>query len=375
MHSDEDEKYRTLFESSRDAIYISSREGAILEVNGAASELFGYSRDELIGMDIHSLYADPADRSAFQLEIEGKGSIKDYEVRLCRKGGAVIYCLITAGVRRNREGDILGYHGIIHDITERKKAEEEIKKLNKELERSIAELMDTNRELDAFSHSVSHDLRTPLITIGGFARRLERKYSGLLGDAGKDMVATIIENVRKMERLINDLLAFSRSGRQQMNLVEVDMEELAVTAFEDLRTITPGRKIHFKTAGLHPAYADPSLIRQVVMNLLANAVKFTKTREIATIEVGSRCDGSEIVYFVKDNGVGFDMRHAARLFEVFQRVHGEQGFEGTGIGLSIVQRIITRHGGRCWAEGSVGEGAVFYFTLPRKGSAGQHKNH
>ncbi len=361
-----EDRYRTLFEESRDVIYISSREGLILEINKAASELFGYARDELLGMDIHELYADSADRDKFQREIEEKGSLKDYEMRLRRKNGTDIYCLITSTVRHDREGAILGYQGIIHDITGRKQAEEEIRKLNRELEQRILELTETNRELDAFSHSVSHDLRAPLVAIGGFARRLLRKHSDDLDAAGLDMLNTILANVQNMERLINDLLAFSRSGRQRMNLLDVDMEELVSTVFEELRTIVPGRKVHLKAGKLLPAYADPSLIRQVIMNLLSNAFKFTRTREEAVIEAGSRYDGNDVLYYVKDNGVGFDMRYANRLFDVFQRMHGDEGFEGTGIGLSIVQRIVVRHGGRVWAEGSVGKGAVFYFTLPQK---------
>ncbi|MCL4491373.1 MAG: PAS domain S-box protein [Nitrospirae bacterium] len=361
-----EDRYRALFEESRDVIYISSREGLILEINKAASELFGYAWDELLGMDIHELYADSADRDKFQREIEEKGSLKDYEMRLRRKNGTDIYCLITSTVRHDREGAILGYQGIIHDITGRKQAEEEIRKLNRELEQRILELTETNRELDAFSHSVSHDLRAPLVAIGGFARRLLRKHSDDLDAAGLDMLNTILANVQNMERLINDLLAFSRSGRQRMNLLDVDMEELVSTVFEELRTIVPGRKVHLKAGKLLPAYADPSLIRQVIMNLLSNAFKFTRTREEAVIEAGSRYDGNDVLYYVKDNGVGFDMRYANRLFDVFQRMHGDEGFEGTGIGLSIVQRIVVRHGGRVWAEGSVGKGAVFYFTLPQK---------
>ncbi len=486
-----EDRYRALFEESRDVIYISAREGLILEINKAASELFGYARDELLGMDIHELYADSADRDKFQREIEEKGSLKDYEMRLRRKNGTDIYCLITSTVRHDREGAVLGYQGIIHDITERKQAEralrlseerfskvfhsspdwiaistlsdgrfidvndaflritgysreevightsdelnlwvdpnersrmidmlkerreirdheaqfrmksgdirtmlrsaelidlegepcminitrditgrkqaeEEIRKLNRELEQRILELTETNRELDAFSHSVSHDLRAPLVAIGGFARRLLRKHSDDLDAAGLDMLNTILANVQNMERLINDLLAFSRSGRQRMNLLDVDMEELVSTVFEELRAIVPGRKVHLKAGKLLPAYADPSLIRQVIMNLLSNAFKFTRTREEAVIEAGSRYDGNDVLYYVKDNGVGFDMRYANRLFDVFQRMHGDEGFEGTGIGLSIVQRIVVRHGGRVWAEGSAGKGAVFYFTLPQK---------
>jgi PAS domain S-box-containing protein len=481
--------YRDLFEDSRDAVYVSSREGNILTLNRAGVELFGYSRGEMVGMDIRALYADPSDRERFQREIEATGAVKDFEVALLRKDGARIICIITSTVRRSPEGGIIGYQGIIRDvtaykkaeealrrseekfskifrsspdwmaisaledgrlidvndaflritgysrnevigktsaelglwvdleerrrfvellhekremrnheakfrlksgevriflrsaelieldgetcainitrdITERKRAGEEIKKLNMELQQRVAELIGANKELDAFGHSVSHDLRAPLITIGGFSRRLLKNYSDVLDTRGREMLKSIQSNVGKMEDLINDLLTFSRSGRQAIKLEEVDMTGLVKAVFEELMTGARGRTVELKMGELLPAFADRGLIKQVLINLLSNALKFTRPREEGQIEAGSRREGEWVEYYVKDNGVGFDMKFAEKLFDVFQRAHSTEDFEGTGIGLSIVHRIITRHGGRLGAEGKVGEGAAFYFTLP-----------
>jgi PAS domain S-box-containing protein len=481
--------YRDLFADSRDAVYVSSREGTILTINKAGVELFGYSRVEMLGMDIRALYADPNDRERFRQEIERRGAVKDYEVSLVRKDGTMISCIITSTLRSSPEGEIIGYQGIIRDvtaykkaeealrrseekfskifrsspdwiaisaledgrlidvndaflkitgyareevigktstelglwvdpaerrrvvelmrekreirdheakfrlksgevrtflrsaelielggetcvinitrdITERRRAGEEIKKLNRELQQRVVELIGANKELDAFGHSVSHDLRAPLITIGGFAGRLLKNYSGVLDTKGREMLGAIQSNVKKMEALINDLLTFSRMGRQAMKFEEVDMEGLVKAVFEELKAGNRGRVVELRTAELLHAYADRALIRQVIVNLFSNAMKFTRPRDKAVIEVESRSEGDWVAYCVKDNGVGFDMKSAEKVFDVFQRAHSPDDFEGTGIGLSIVHRIITRHGGRLWAEGKVGEGAAFYFTLP-----------
>jgi two-component system sensor kinase len=212
-------------------------------------------------------------------------------------------------------------------------------------------------------------LRAPLITIGGFAGRLIKNYSDALDTRGREMLDTIQSNVGKMEDLINDLLAFSRLGRQAMKFEEVDMENLVKAVFGELKTGTRGRDVELTTAGLLHVYGDPALIRQVIVNLLSNAMKFTRPKEKAVIEVNSRSEGDWVEYCVRDNGVGFDMKFADTLFDVFQRAHSPSDFEGTGIGLSIVHRIITRHNGRLWAEGKVGEGAAFYFTLPATAEA------
>jgi len=239
------------------------------------------------------------------------------------------------------------------------------KELNRRLEHSINELEFTNRELETFNYSVSHDLRTPLIVIEGFARRLLKKDSDKLDADCVEKIEIIDTNSRKMLSLVEKLLAFSRSGRQKINSSFIDMSELLNSVVESLTpVISEKTKINVNT--LPPAYGDEILLRQVFYNLLSNAIKFASRREDIIIEIGGRTEGNENVYYVKDNGVGFDMQQAGKLFDAFQRLHRADEFEGTGLGLAIVQRIIERHGGRIWAESSVDKGAVFNFSLPNK---------
>ena len=259
-----------------------------------------------------------------------------------------------------------GVQVVVRDITERKHAEREIKKLNEDLAQRAVELEETNKELEAFSYTVSHDLRNPLTVIGGFSNLLLRKYSSNLGPDEQHYLNIIRKNVTHMEQLIDDLLAFSRFGRQGMNPTPIDMDALAKTVFEEIKTFAQGRTLELKIESSPLAYGDPSMIRQVLVNLLSNAIKYTKARDLAKIEMGGRVENGENIYYVKDNGAGFDMAQYDKLFAAFQRLHSSAEFEGTGVGLATVERIIHRHGGRVWAEGKVDEGATFYFSLPSK---------
>ena len=252
------------------------------------------------------------------------------------------------------------------EIEDRKLAEEEVKNLNKELKQKVAELVEANKELDAFNHTVSHDLKTPLIVIGGFVRRLLKIHADSLSAGCGEMLSVILENTQKMERLIQDLLAFSRAGRQQMKEEKIDMKSLAAVAVDELKPLSDGRRIVVDIRSLPASFGDMALIKQVLINLLSNAVKFTGTKKKAVIEVGCRVEEDENVYFVKDNGIGFDSDAADKLFSLFHRLPDAGEFEGTGVGLSIVQRIINRHGGRVWAEGKAGKGTIVHFSLPKK---------
>lgn len=248
---------------------------------------------------------------------------------------------------------------------------EKVERARAELEHRVevrtAELSAANRELEAFSYSVSHDLRAPVRAIAGFVQILEEDHSEKLDAEGRRSLERVKVNARRMGHLIDDLLAFSQIGRTPMVRQRVDMSELAQSVVDEaVRTSAP-RAIDFTIQALPPAVGEPSLINQVFVNLVANAVKFTGRRERASIKIGSLPDGAgATAYFVRDNGAGFDMRHAGKLFGVFQRLHKPEDFEGTGVGLAIIDRVITRHGGRVWAEGKVDEGATFYFTLPAK---------
>ncbi|OGP69096.1 MAG: hypothetical protein A2170_00290 [Deltaproteobacteria bacterium RBG_13_53_10] len=251
---------------------------------------------------------------------------------------------------------------VVRDITERRRSEEEIKKLNEDLKLRAMELETINMELKAFNYSVSHDLRAPLLVIGGFTRKLLEKYSPQLDAKGQQFLDTIYRNTQNMQQLIDDLLTFSGLDNRKMKVSEVNMGDLAKAVFEELRDFDPERTLILKT--LPQVRGDKAMIRQVFVNLLSNAFKSTKPKGNGMIEIGSITEENKAVYYVRDNGIGFDMQDADKLFNVFQRLHSPDEFEGTGVGLAIVKRIIGRHGGWVWAEGRVNEGATFYFSLP-----------
>jgi light-regulated signal transduction histidine kinase (bacteriophytochrome) len=246
---------------------------------------------------------------------------------------------------------------IFMDITYRKQAEIEVRKKTIQLE-------EANKEMESFSYSISHDLRTPLRAIDGYSRMILKKNEDKFDEETLRQFKLIRDNAQMMGQLIDDILAFSRFGRQSMKISGIDMDYLFSETWEELGMINPGRQLILKMDHLPPGMGDHALIKQVITNILVNAIKFTKIRKIAQIEVSGHVNENENVYSIRDNGAGFDMEYCDKLFGVFQRLHSHEEYEGTGVGLAIVQRIVSRHGGRVWAEGEVGKGAVFYFSLP-----------
>lgn len=292
----------------------------------------------------------------------------ELELEMVRNNGEHGWVLARAEALRDMSQAITGLHGVKMDITRRKQAEEEIRLLNSELEQRIAvrtaELEAANQELEAFSYSVSHDLRTPLRAIDGFSLMLLEDYASKLDDEGKRLLNVVRNNTSRMSHLIDDILRFSRAGRTGLVYSEIDMGGMVRGVIDELKPLSAGRRLQINLGSLPDVQGDQAMLHQVIENLLSNAIKFTGKCEAARIDIGGRIEDGQAVYYVKDNGAGFDMRYAGKLFGVFQRLHGVDEFEGTGIGLAITKRIIARHGGSIRAEGEVGKGATFYFSIP-----------
>jgi PAS domain S-box-containing protein len=364
-----EEKYRLLHENAGVGIGYYTPDGRVLSFNRLAAEYMGGNPENFTGKSIFEIFPKPeADKYLERVrQAAATGVTREYEDHVTLPAASKWFLSVFVRIC-NAQGDVTGVQIISKDVSERRLAEQELQRHRDHLEELVAarttELEAANRELESFSYSVSHDLRTPLRAIDGFSHMLASKYSGSLDAEANRLIRVVRQNSAKMSRLIDDILAFSRTGRTEMRHLDVNMGQLVRDAWTDLEPLRVGRQIRFEAGTLPPARGDPSMLRQVWANLLGNAVKFTRHVADARIEVGGEITGSEYTYFVRDNGVGFDPAYAHKLFGVFQRLHGVQEFEGTGIGLAIVKRIVTRHGGRVDAEGAVGRGTTFRFTLP-----------
>jgi len=324
--------------------------------------MYGYTESEALAMNIQEIIPEAKRQEALEfMKSVLAAAVPSFETQRVTKDGRTLDVWLTVTKLVDEAGKPVEFATTERDITERKRAEEALREHTIQIEAA-------NKELEAFTYSVSHDLRAPLRAIAGFASIMSEEYTGSLDAEGQRYLQVIRSNTKQMGQLIDDLLAFSRLGRQAMAMGEINMGELAQTVVEELRLLIPERKVQVKILPLPPARGDRAMIHQVLVNLLSNAIKFTRPRATGVIELGARDEGSFTVYSVKDDGVGFDMRYADKLFEVFQRLHPPDEFEGTGVGLALVQRVIQRHGGRVWAEGKVNEGAAFYFTIPKGGN-------
>jgi len=366
-----EERYRRLVEISPDALFVQSEE-KIVFINPAGVVLFGAEKPEqFIGKPARELIHPEdwkiASQRLCQMHEDG-APLPFIELRMVRLDGGLVDVEMAAAP--------LEFAGkpaaqvIAHDLTSRKRAEAEIRRLNADLEIRVtertAELEAANKELEAFSYSVSHDLRAPLRHIEGFVEILSSTKNDALDEDSQQHLQTIADSAKQMGRLIDDLLAFSRTARAELVKTRFSLGELVEKIVREMRPDAQKRQVEWVTGTLPEIEADPALIRQVVLNLIGNALKYTRTRPQTKIEISCRTTPTEDVFCVKDNGVGFDPRYGHKLFGVFQRLHRTADFEGTGVGLANVRRIIHRHGGRTWAEGEVDKGASFYFSLPRK---------
>jgi PAS domain S-box-containing protein len=369
-----EERLRLMVESLRDyAIFMLSPEGKVMSWNSGAERIHGFTAGEIVGQHFSRFY--PADKVAekfpdMELKLAAENGRFEDEGRRLRKDGTSFWANVIITPMRNSQGELIGFVKVTRDITARKVAAERIENLNHEL-KSRADLLESaNKELESFSYSVSHDLRAPLRHIHGFVELLQKSPAFEGQEAPQRHMGVIAKAAREMGMLIDDLLAFSRTGRAEMQFSTVNMRDVVDQCIRGLETEIAGRNITWAIAPLGTVEGDPSLLRLVWANLLGNAVKYTRPRGEARIEIGReerrdiQGEPQDVVYFIRDNGVGFDMRYASKLFGVFQRLHRADDFEGTGIGLANVQRIIHRHGGKVWAVSEVNAGATFSFSLP-----------
>ncbi len=360
-----------IVESSEDAIFSKTLDGVITSWNKGAERLYGYSAAEIMGHSV-TVLMPPGRKEDLPLilgRLRRGERVEHFETTRLKKSGEQIEVSLTVSPIKNSSGAIIGASTIARDITERKRAEEQIRRLNETLEQRVAErttqLLAANKELEAFSYSVSHDLRAPLRHINGFSQALLEDYADKLDEEGKGYLREVRAASREMAQLIDDVLQLARVTRSEMHSEVVNLSETARLVVAELHKGDAERAVAVTVEEGIVARGDKRLLRIMLSNLLGNAWKFTSKRERAEIAFGQeRGAGGEVVYFVRDNGAGFDMAYAGKLFGAFQRLHTASEFEGTGIGLATVQRIVNRHGGRVWAKGAIGLGATFYFTLP-----------
>lgn len=389
---------RSLIETSLDPLVTISPEGKIMDVNESTVLITGRSRNELIGSNFSNYFTQPEKADEGYKLVFEKGIVRDYPLSIRNVSGDITEVLYNASVYKNEDGEVQGIFAAARDVTELRRIEQALKAAHDELELRVKERTNelqrtnealqseirerqeveklielrthllelTNKELESFSYSISHDLRAPLRAVDGYARMILRDQRDLLSDDAKRKFDLIRSNTQMMGKLIDDLLSFFRLGRQEINMSKLEMGGLVDDVWKELQIINPERKLNLHKKDIPMGHGDRTLVRLVYSNLLSNAIKYTKSRSNAYIETGGYSEGSENIYYIRDNGVGFDMEYYDKLFGVFQRLHSTDDIEGTGVGLAIVQRIIHRHGGRIWAEGKVEEGATFYFTLLKK---------
>ncbi len=357
----------SLLNLTHDTIFVRDMSDVITYWNRGAQELYGWTAEDAVGKRspqlLQTIYPAPPEDIREELLRTGRW---EGELKKTRADGTQVVVASRWSLRRDEQERAVAILETNNDITERKRRELEIQSLNHELADRSTELESINKELEAFAYSISHDLRAPLRHMAGFTELLQKRVSSVIDEKSSRYVGMILDSAKRMGDLIDDLLAFSRIGRTETQRSLFSLSQLTKEALAEVRQDTEGREIAWKIGALPDFYGDRSMFRLVLVNLISNAIKFTRTRPRAEIEIGcTGGNGDEVVVFVKDNGVGFDMKYVNKLFGVFQRLHQADLFEGTGIGLATVQRIIHRHGGRVWAEGVIDRGATFYFSTPK----------
>jgi PAS domain S-box-containing protein len=356
-----------LLNLTHDSIFVRDMNFVITYWNLGAQELYGWTAADTVGKQshelLHTVYPMPLDDIRAELLRMDRW---EGELNRTKADGTQVVVASRWSLRRDEQQRPVAILETNNDITERKRREQEIRKLNEDLEKRSAALETINKELEAFAYSVSHDLRAPLRHMAGYAELLQKNISSILDGKSRRYMMMILESAKRMGDLIDDLLAFSRIGRAETKMTSVSLERLIQEVLTEAKQETNERNIVWRVGALPNVNGDRSMLRLALVNIIANATKFTRTRPQPEIEIGC-IDGTDdrVVVFIRDNGVGFEMKYVNKLFGVFQRLHRAEEFEGTGIGLATVQRIINRHGGKVWAEGAVNRGATFYFSVPK----------
>jgi PAS domain S-box-containing protein len=348
---------------------VDEESGLIVQINDTELAWLGYAREQVIGKMTQTDLMTPPSAERFRREVRPRflhdKAVSGVDIDCQRADGTHFSTLMSISTARHPDDGHVISRNVIYDISGRKQTEKEIEELNASLKRQTQHLSNINKELESFSYSVSHDLRAPLRAISGYAMMVEEDYAEALDAKGQELLQVIRRNVSKMDTLINDLLKLSKSATGELTLGHFSMQEQVEQSIAGLRR--ENASVEFIVDPLEDVIANHGLLSQVWENLLGNAVKFSKKAEHAVVRVSSTSTPEEVIYQVQDNGIGFDMRYVHKLFGTFQRLHRQEDYAGTGIGLALVQRIVVRHGGRVWAESRSGEGASFYFTLPRQG--------
>jgi len=362
-----EEHLRLMIESIVDyAIFMLDPQGKVVSWNAGAQRLKGYTEQEVLGQYFSLFYTqEDMQNGKPQTVLEivaAQGRVEDEGWRV-RKDGSRFWANVIITALHDKQGKIFGFSKITRDLTEQKQAEAEVQLLNSSLEQRAAQLSAANKELEAFTYSIAHDLRAPLRHIQAFSSMLEQELAPQLTPSAKENLQDIIHSAQEMGVMIDDLLGLAGIGRQELNLEVTSLSSLVQEVLKDIRSTTEDRNILWQIGELSYIDCDPGLMKHVLINLFSNAVKYTRPRNPAIIEVVQMTEQGQPVVFIRDNGVGFSMKYADKLFGVFQRLHRREDFEGTGVGLATVQRIIHKHGGRVWAEAELDKGATFFFTL------------
>jgi PAS domain S-box-containing protein len=365
---DSREHVQQILTTSHDAFVGIDERGTITDWNPQAEVLFGYSSAEALGQPLHTTIMPPRHRESHVHGLKrflktGKAVVLNRRLELAALHRNGHEFPIEISISHVTSSGRSSFNAFIHDISARKRAQEEIVNLNTQLSREIEEVQARNKELEAFSYSVSHDVRAPLRHIVGFSRILSDEFAKEVTPAGRECLENIQQGALRLQQMVDDLLRFSRLGTQELKGYPTDLAALVKQVISELQPELVGRNIHFQVSALPTVECDSGLMKQVFWNLIANAVKFTAARESAVIEIGQFQQDGANAFFIRDNGAGFDMKYADKLFAPFQRLHSQEEFAGTGVGLAIVQRIILKHNGRIWAESQSNRGATFFFTV------------